>query len=202
MTANRLHGGPLVLPLTRLPVVQVGRIQPAETIRRKFAISRKFLGNRSAASVLPVRPAFRRGNPGAFSMKRPVKEIGFAVVLGIVCAVSQTLAAGKAGGSLQFLDTDHDGTVDINETKTAASAAFDRLDRDHDGKLSKHELKGRLNAKEVAAEDADHDGTLTKDEFTAAAETRFKAANKDGDDTLDARELGSRYGKSLQRLVR
>jgi Ca2+-binding EF-hand superfamily protein len=135
-------------------------------------------------------------------MKRPVKEIGFAVVLGIVCAVSQTLAAGKAGSALQSLDTDHDGTVDLNETKTAAAAAFDRLDRDHSGTLSKQELKGRMNARELAAEDTDHDGSLTKDEYAAAVEKRFKSANADSDDTLDAKELGSRNGKSLQRLVK
>jgi Ca2+-binding EF-hand superfamily protein len=135
-------------------------------------------------------------------MKRPVREIGFAAVLGIACAVSQTFAAGKAGGSLQSLDTDHNGTVDLNEAKTAAAAVFDRLDRDHDGTLSKQELKGRLNAKELAAEDSDHDGSLTKEEFAAAVEKRFRSANADGDDTLDARELGSRSGKAFQRLVR
>jgi Ca2+-binding EF-hand superfamily protein len=135
-------------------------------------------------------------------MKKPVKEIGFAVALGIVCSISQTFAAGKAGGSAQALDTDHDGTVDLNEVKTAASAAFDRLDRNHDGKLDRRELKGRLNAKELAAADTDHDGNLTKDEFTAAAESRFKAVDVDNNGTLDAKELSSRSGKSLQRLVR
>jgi Ca2+-binding EF-hand superfamily protein len=135
-------------------------------------------------------------------MKKSVKEIGFAVALGIVCAISQTFAAGKAGSSVQSLDTDNDGTVDLNEVKSAAAAAFDRLDRNHDGKLGRRELKGRLNASELAAEDTDHDGTLTKDEFTAAAETRFKAANVDSDGTLDATELGSQSGKSLRRLVK
>jgi Ca2+-binding EF-hand superfamily protein len=135
-------------------------------------------------------------------MKKSVKKTGFAVALGIVCAISQTFAAEKAGDSVRALDTDHDGTVDLNEVKSAAAAAFDRLDRNHAGKLGRPELKGRLNAKELAAEDPDHDGTLTKDEFTAAAETRFKAANVDSDGTLDAKELNSRSGKSLQRLVR
>ena len=135
-------------------------------------------------------------------MKKSVKEIGFAVALGIVCTISQTFAAGKAGGSAQALDTNHDGKVDPDEVKTAAAAAFDRLDRNHDGKLSRQELKGRLNAKELAAADTDHDGMLAKDEFAAAAETRFKAADVDNDRTLDAKELSSRSGKSLQRLVR
>lgn len=137
-------------------------------------------------------------------MKMPLREIGFAVALGIVCAVPQapTAAVGRTDGSLHALDSDHDGTVDLNEARTAAAATFDRLDRDHDGTLSRRELKGRLSAGELAAADPDHDGTLTKDEYAAAVETRFKAANRDSDDTLDASELGSRSGMALLRLIR
>lgn len=134
-------------------------------------------------------------------MEKPVKMLGFAVLFGVVAA-AQTLAASKAGRSLQFLDADHDGTVDLNETKRAASALFDRLDRDRDGTLSGRELRGRLGPRELAAEDGDHDGTLTKDEYLAAVEKRFADANRDGDDTLDADELGSRPGRALWRLVR
>jgi hypothetical protein len=152
--------------------------------------------------MLFLRPAFRpNGNSGALDMKKPVKAIGFAVVLGIAWTVSQSLAASGAS-SLQALDSDHDGTIDLNEITAAAGAAFDRLDRDHDGTLSERELKGRLSARELAAADADHDGTLTKDEYTAAVEKRFKAANSDSDDTLDAGELRSRRGKTLQRLLK
>ncbi len=135
-------------------------------------------------------------------MKKPISELGFAVILGVVCAVSQSFAASKAGSTLQVLDTDHDGTVDINETKTAAEAAFDRLDRDHDGTLEGRELKGRMTAKELAAEDQNHDGLLTKEEYLDAVQKRFKAADPDSDDTLDAKELNSRPGRALQRLVR
>ena len=45
---------------------------------------------------------------------------------------------------MQTLDTDNDGTVDLEEAKKAASAAFDKLDRDHDGTLDRRELRGRL----------------------------------------------------------
>jgi Ca2+-binding EF-hand superfamily protein len=135
-------------------------------------------------------------------MKKPLKEISFAIILGVACVVSQTLAASKAGGALQALDTDHDGTVDLGEAKAAAATLFDRLDRDHDGTLSGRELKGHLTAKELAAEDPDHDGTLTKDEYAAVVEKRFKAADRDGDGTLDASELRSGSGRALQRLVR
>jgi Ca2+-binding EF-hand superfamily protein len=149
-----------------------------------------------------MRPAFRpNGNSGALDMKKLVKAIGFALVLGLACSVSQTPAASRTS-SLQTLDSDHDGTVDLNEIRAAAATAFDRLDRDHDGTLSGRELKGRLSARELAAADGDHDGTLSKDEYTAAVEKRFKAANRDSDDTLDAGELRSRPGKALQRLIR
>jgi hypothetical protein len=146
--------------------------------------------------------AFCGDNSGEFDMKKPVKMLGFALLFGVVAAAAQTFAASKAGGSLQFLDSDHDGTVDLSETKAAASALFDQLDRDRDGTLNSPELKGRLSVKELAAEDGDHDGTLTKDEYLAVVEKRFKAANRDSDDTLDAKELRSRSGRALERLVR
>jgi Ca2+-binding EF-hand superfamily protein len=122
----------------------------------------------------------------------------FLVLFGVLSAFAQSFAASKTADLLQLLDSDHDGTVDLGETKAAASALFDQLDRDHDGTLSGRELKGRLSAKELAADDHDHDGTLTKGEYLATVEKRFNAANRD---RLDAKELGSRPGRALKRLV-
>jgi Ca2+-binding EF-hand superfamily protein len=112
------------------------------------------------------------------------------------------LAKSQHDNALTMLDTDHDGTVDLDEAKKAASALFDKLDRDHDGTLDKHELGRRLSPKEFAAADPDHDGTLSKDEYLAVVEQRFKAANSDNDGTLDAKELSSRAGRNLLRLLR
>jgi Ca2+-binding EF-hand superfamily protein len=103
---------------------------------------------------------------------------------------------------LKTLDPDHDGTVDLAETKSAASKLFDKLDRDHDGTLDKRELRGRLNAKDFAAADPDNDGTLDKNEFLALVEKRFNAANPDNDGTLDAKELKTAAGRSLARLLK
>jgi hypothetical protein len=135
-------------------------------------------------------------------MKKPVKLLGFAVMFGLACAVSQTFATARTSSAVQLLDSDHDSTVDLKEAQAAASTLFDRLDKDHDGTLDKRELKGHLSAKELAAEDGDHDGTLTKDEYLATVEKRFKAANADSDETLDAKELASKSGRALQRLVK
>ena len=81
-------------------------------------------------------------------------------------------AQSNNGSSIKTLDTDNDGTVDLAEAKKAASALFDRLERDKDGTLDKHELSGRLSAKEFAVADPDHDSTLTKDEYLAVVEQR------------------------------
>jgi Ca2+-binding EF-hand superfamily protein len=126
--------------------------------------------------------------------------LGLAVILGAASA-GHALAARPPASALQALDTDHDGTVDLNETRTAASALFDRLDGDRDGTLDQRELKGRLSAKQLAAADPDHDGTLTKAEYLAIVESRFRAADPDHDGTLDAKELKSPAGQTLLRLV-
>jgi Ca2+-binding EF-hand superfamily protein len=134
-------------------------------------------------------------------MKKHIREIGLAVALGIGLAASHT-AVSQAAGLLQTVDTDHDGTIDLNEAKAAAGAVFDRLERDKDGTLDARELKGHLSAKEIAAEDPDHDGTVSKAEYLAIVEGRFKAADPDNDGTIDAKEFASPAGRALQRLVK
>ena len=138
-------------------------------------------------------------------MNRPLRTLGLASVLSIVCIFSQ-VSAGEAATSistsLKALDTDHDGTLDINEVKAAGAAVFDRLDRDHDGTLDARELKGHLSAKEFSAADTDHDGTVSKDEYLALVARRFEAATPTNDGTLGAKQLKSRSGRALLRLLK
>ena len=103
---------------------------------------------------------------------------------------------------LAALDTDHDGTLSLDEAKKAAEIVFDKVDRDHDGTLTARELRGRLSAREFTAADTDKDGTLSKDEYLAVVERRFKAADTDNDGTLSRRELRSKAGRQLLLLLR
>jgi hypothetical protein len=115
--------------------------------------------------------------------------------------VLPALPASDAG-LLAGLDTNHDGTVSLDEAKKAAEDMFNKLDHDHDGTLSRRELHGRLSGREFAAADTDKDGTISKDEYLAVVEQRFKAADTDNDGTLTARELRTRAGRNLLRLLK
>jgi hypothetical protein len=126
----------------------------------------------------------------------------FAMIVAASSSGLRAFAAATPADALRALDTDHDGTVDLDEAKTAASALFDKLDGDHDGTLDKRELKGRLTTKQLAAADTDHDGTLDKNEYLAVVEKSFKAADRDNDGTLDVKELRARPGRVLLRLLR
>lgn len=128
-----------------------------------------------------------------------------AQMLTALCAVgvvTPVLAKSRGKDPIRLLDTDNDGTVDLDEAKRAASAVFDRLEKDKDGTLDARELRGRLTSKELAAADPDNDGTLTKDEYLAVVEQRFKAANPDNDGTIDAKEFKTKAGQALLRLLK
>src|ERR1700736_5701741 len=55
-------------------------------------------------------------------------------IVGLIGGSSEALARTKKESSpVTRFDTDHDGTVDIDEAKKAPSDLFDRLDTDRDG---------------------------------------------------------------------
>src|SRR4051794_19337584 len=87
-----------------------------------------------------------------------------ATLLGLL--LDPVSAAGKP--KMQF-DTDNDGTLDLDEVKAAAGAAFDKLDRDHDGTLDKKELRGRIGKDMMGDADPDNDGTVSRDEYVGLA---------------------------------
>jgi Ca2+-binding EF-hand superfamily protein len=124
----------------------------------------------------------------------------FTAVGGLLAAALPALARSNSA-LLAGLDTDHDGTVSLDEAKSAAEKMFDKLDRDHDGTLSKRELRGKLSGKDFSTADTDHDGTISKDEYMSVVEQRFKAADADNDGSLTPKELRSTAGRALLRLT-
>ena len=122
-----------------------------------------------------------------------------------VLAFGGMLAGGPAiaapSRAMRLLDSDNDGTVDLDEAKKAAGALFDKLDTDKDGTLDLKELKGRVTDKEFKAADPDNDGTLSKDEYLAMVEKRFKAADPDNDGKVSAAEFKTAAGRSLSKLL-
>ena len=129
--------------------------------------------------------------------KWQIPVIAAALAGAVTLGGSVSPAWPASPGVLRSLDSDADGTVDLNEAKAAAARVFDRLDRDRDGTLDRHELRGRVSASDLAAADPDKDGTVDKNEYMAIVERRFKAADADNDGTLDLKELRSRAGRAL-----
>jgi Ca2+-binding EF-hand superfamily protein len=134
----------------------------------------------------------------------PVKTLALASLLAIplpLAMVETSASPAFAASALQTLDPDKDGTVDLNEAKTAASALFDKLEKDKDGTLDRQELHGRIPDADWAVADPDNDKTISKDEYLAYVEAAFKKADADNDGTLDAKELKTPAGRALLRLL-
>ncbi|WP_232629746.1 EF-hand domain-containing protein [Methylobacterium sp. Leaf118] len=130
-------------------------------------------------------------------------RLSHAALLALALGVAPALAAPPMTKvDIAAFDPDKDGTIDLKEAQTAASAAFDKLDPDKDGTLDAKEVKGRLSEADLKAFDPDNDGTLDKKEWLAAVATQFKAADPDNDGTIDARELSSPAGSALVALMR
>lgn len=126
---------------------------------------------------------------------------GIAALLGAVSAPPEAFAKAKPP-SVEGIDTDKDGTIDMNEAKAAAAAEFDKLDKDHEGTLDKKELGRRVSKKDWPTADADKEGTIDKNEYMALVEARFKTADADNEGTVSAQELGTPAGKSLYKLLK
>ena len=133
-----------------------------------------------------------------------VKPLTLASLLALSLPPAIVVSSGSpafAASALQTLDPDKDGTVDLNEAKTAAGALFDSLDVDHDGTLDRKELGDRISGADWKIADPDNDKTISKDEYLAYVEAVFKKADTDNDGTLDAKELRTPAGHALVRLL-
>jgi Ca2+-binding EF-hand superfamily protein len=113
-------------------------------------------------------------------------------------AVSPSLAASVFSG----IDTNADGTIDLDEAKAAASKTFDQLDANHDGTLNRAELRGRVSRQDWKIANPDNDKTLTKEEYLKYVEFAFKRADTDNEGKIEANEARTPEGRVLMRLLR
>lgn len=120
----------------------------------------------------------------------------------LASALTFALSPAFAASVFSGIDTNNDGTIDLNEAKAAASKVFDQLDADHDGTLNHSELRGRVPEKDWAIADPDNDKTLTKEEYLNYVAFAFKRADTNGDGTIDAKEARTHAGRVLLRLLR
>ena len=124
------------------------------------------------------------------------------LVLGTVAALNQAQAQRpNLDDFLLKWDTDHDGTLSVEEIKKAADARFEALDRKHEGYLTRSQLAGMVSFQQFRKADSDHGGKLDQAKFLSLVEKLFQNADMDHDGKLDQRELGSPMGKALLRLL-
>jgi Ca2+-binding EF-hand superfamily protein len=129
---------------------------------------------------------------------RLIKPCALALAFAMTVCVAPAFAQSAMGA----VDTDHDGTIDLNEAKTAAVAEFDKLDVDHDGTLDYKELHGRISRADWKTADPDNDKTISKDEYIAFVEFAFNRADKDHEGTIDKKEARTPAGRALMRLLK
>jgi Ca2+-binding EF-hand superfamily protein len=123
-------------------------------------------------------------------LSRQVRGIAIAATLVLGAQVTFVSTAGaQASDVVAKYDKDQDRTLDLNETKAAAAAHFDKLNKDADTTLETQEVKGTIGPKAFKAADTDHDGTISKDEYLALVEKLFNRVDTNHDGTLSATEL-------------
>ena len=129
--------------------------------------------------------------------------VGLPLAVGTVPALGAPVDKTPADEStlMMKIDPDHDGTVTLDEAKTAAAAKFEALDTDKEGTLDASELTGVVGTGTLAAADPDHDKTLDKAEFMALVAKMFAAADPDKDGTLTPQELSTEKGRALVALL-
>jgi Ca2+-binding EF-hand superfamily protein len=129
--------------------------------------------------------------------------LGLVMVGGLMSATAAPADTTPEDQSsvMSKIDTDHDGSVSLDEAKKAAIAKFDTLDTDKEGTLDASELTGILARNDLIKADKDKDNTVDKAEFLALVEKLFAAADKDKDGTLDAKELSTDQGRALVALL-
>lgn len=125
----------------------------------------------------------------------------FSIAATALFLMGSVAAAGDAAAALKALDSDDDGTIDLQEAEAGAKKVWETINTDDDKTLEADELQGMLDDEGLDMADPDDDGTLDWAEYKALVEKKFKAANPDDDGTIDLKELESPAGQELQKLI-
>ena len=108
---------------------------------------------------------------------------------------------------MKTVDTGKDGTISLNEAKSAAVIVIVKIDADHNGILNNEELGGRVELLDQLFSQGHSfmywkaKRTITKEEYLSLVEGRFKSADPDDDGTLDAKELETESRQLLLKLL-
>lgn len=127
-------------------------------------------------------------------------ERGNALIRTISCALAAlALCAGTASAqqraydprqAFKETDTNHDGSVELDEFSARLTDVFFMGDVNKDGKLSKEEYDAVVVIREdFSAADHDKDGFVSRNEFIATRLPLFKQADKNGDGVLSEQEV-------------
>ena len=124
-----------------------------------------------------------------------------ALLFGVFAAVGDIHAQRPTiNVFLERYDTDHDGSLSLEEIKKAAIERFKTLDRKHRGRLTRSQLAGLLSFQQFRKADKDKTRTIDQQEFVAIGQDLFHKADAEHVGRLDKKELGTGPGKALRRL--
>jgi Ca2+-binding EF-hand superfamily protein len=119
-------------------------------------------------------------------------------------AVPASVSAQTSGAdAVKMLDTDNDGTVDLDECKAAAATMFDKLDADKSATLDQGELgdRGTITIVESPHNRMFFETRPSKADYIGFVVKRFDIVDPDHEGTLDATEFESEDGQLLVKLL-
>ena len=130
-------------------------------------------------------------------MKKTLLAASF-LALGAFTFVAPAIAfADDGSATVKSVDKDSDGTIDMQEAKTAAMAKFATSRQGQGTARSTPRKPAWTSARPIPTRTA----RSTRRSSRAALGDTFKAADTDHDGTVDAKELASPEGQKLQAMI-
>jgi len=121
----------------------------------------------------------------------------------LMLAPASVSAQTSGADAVRMLDTDNDGTVDLDECKAAAAAVFDKLDADKSATLDQEELgdRGTITIVESPHSRMFFQTRPSKADYVGFVVKRFDVVDPDHEGELDAAEFETEDGQALLKLL-